>query len=152
MLFREVEAAGDGRGGKPTSEAVIIAKRMEGKDFRYFSTGWLLSTRCHSTEQNSCSVWQGLILETQGLWDIRAKKNFCKKLSCWEYSFRSSNQALGTSQVALVVKNQPASAGDIGDVGLIPGLGRLPGGLHGNPLQSLPGESHGQRSLAGWSW
>ena len=39
MLFREVEAAGDGRGGKPTSEAVIIAKRMEGKDFRYFSTG-----------------------------------------------------------------------------------------------------------------
>ena len=33
------------------------------------------------------------------------------------------------SQVALVVKNQPDNAGDIRD------LGRLPGGGHGNPLQ-----------------
>jgi len=39
------------------------------------------------------------------------------------------------SQVALVVKNQPANAGDIGDPGLIPGSGRSPGGGHGNPLQ-----------------
>ena len=39
------------------------------------------------------------------------------------------------SQVALVVKNLPASAGDIRDSGLIPGLGRSPGGGHGNPLQ-----------------
>ena len=37
------------------------------------------------------------------------------------------------SQVALVVKN-PASAGDIRDMGLIPGSGRSPGGEHGNPL------------------
>ena len=34
------------------------------------------------------------------------------------------------SQVALVVKNPPASAGDIRDVGLIPGSGRSPGGGH----------------------
>ena len=33
------------------------------------------------------------------------------------------------------VKNPPASVGDIKDAGLIPGLGRLPGGGHGNPLQ-----------------
>ena len=39
------------------------------------------------------------------------------------------------SQVALVVKNPSASVGDIGDTGLIPGLGRSPGGGHGNPLQ-----------------
>ena len=39
------------------------------------------------------------------------------------------------SQVVLVVKNQPASAGDIRDPGLIPGSGRSPGGGHGNPLQ-----------------
>ena len=39
------------------------------------------------------------------------------------------------SQVALVVKNPPANAGDIRDAGLIPGLGRSPGGEHGNPLQ-----------------
>ena len=32
----------------------------------------------------------------------------------------------------LVVKNSPTNAGD---VGLIPGLGRYPGGGNGNPLQ-----------------
>jgi len=41
----------------------------------------------------------------------------------------------GASQVVPVVKNQPANAGDIRDVGLIPGLGRSSGGEHGNPLQ-----------------
>ena len=38
------------------------------------------------------------------------------------------------SQVALVVKNPPANAGDVRDVGSILGLGRSPGGGHGNPL------------------
>ena len=39
------------------------------------------------------------------------------------------------SQVALVVKNLPASAGDTRDEGLIPGWGRSPGGGNSNPLQ-----------------
>ena len=34
-----------------------------------------------------------------------------------------------------MVKNPPANAGDVRDKGLIPGLGRSPGGGHGNPLQ-----------------
>ena len=38
-------------------------------------------------------------------------------------------------QVALVVKNPPASAGNVKDMGSIPGLGRSPGGGRGNPLQ-----------------
>ena len=33
-----------------------------------------------------------------------------------------------------MVKNMPANAGDVRDEGLIPGLGRSPGGEHGNPL------------------
>ena len=41
----------------------------------------------------------------------------------------------GASQVALVVKNPPANAGDIRDMGLIPGSGRSPGEGHDNPLQ-----------------
>ena len=41
----------------------------------------------------------------------------------------------GASQMVLVVKNLPANAGDIRDVGFISGLGRSPGGEHGNPLQ-----------------
>ena len=38
-------------------------------------------------------------------------------------------------QVALVVKNLPANAGDLRDEGSIPGLGRSPGEGHGNPIQ-----------------
>ena len=41
----------------------------------------------------------------------------------------------GSSQVVLVVKNPPDNAGDIRDVGLIPGLGRSLGAGHDNPLQ-----------------
>ena len=37
--------------------------------------------------------------------------------------------------MVLVVKNLPASAGGIRDVGSIPGLGRSPGRGHDNPLQ-----------------
>ena len=39
------------------------------------------------------------------------------------------------SQVALVVKNLLVNAGDIKDTGSTPGLGRSPGGGHGNSLQ-----------------
>ena len=39
------------------------------------------------------------------------------------------------SQVALVVKNLPASAEHIRDMGLTPGRGGSPGGGHGSPLQ-----------------
>ena len=39
------------------------------------------------------------------------------------------------SQMALEVKNLLANAGDIRDTSSIPGLGRSPGGGHGNPIQ-----------------
>ena len=52
-----------------------------------------------------------------------------------ETFFRGMYGSDGASQVVLVVKNLPASAGDIRDAGSIPGLGRSPGGGHGNPLQ-----------------
>ena len=39
------------------------------------------------------------------------------------------------SQAALVVKSAPANAGDVRDVGSIPGSGRSPGTGNGNPLQ-----------------
>ena len=49
------------------------------------------------------------------------------------------------------VKNPPANAGDTGDTGSIPGLGRSPERGNGNPFQySCCGKSHGQRSLAGY--
>ena len=42
---------------------------------------------------------------------------------------------IGPPQVVLVVKNLPANVEVIGDTGSMPGLGRSPGGGHGNPLQ-----------------
>ena len=57
----------------------------------------------------------------------------------------------GASQMELVVKKLPAHAGDIRDVGSISGLERCPGGERGKPLQRIPGEFYGQRSLEGYS-
>ena len=49
-------------------------------------------------------------------------------------------------------KNLPANAGDTKDVGSIPGSGRSSGVGNGNLLRcSCFGESHGQRSLVGYS-
>ena len=56
------------------------------------------------------------------------------------------------SPVVLVVKKLPANAGDIRDVGLIPGSGKFPWKRAWQPTPVfLPGEAHGQRSLAGYS-
>ena len=44
-----------------------------------------------------------------------------------------------------------ANAGDMRDGGSIPGLGRSPGGAWQLSPVSLSGESHGERSLMGYS-
>ena len=54
------------------------------------------------------------------------------------------------SQVALVLKNPPANAGDIRDAGSIPGSSRSPGGGNGNPLQHSCLENHMDRG-AWWA-
>ena len=49
-----------------------------------------------------------------------------------------------------VVKNPSANTGDARDPGLIPGLGRIPGGKKWQPTPVfLSGKFHGQRSLVG---
>ena len=66
--------------------------------------------------------------------------------SCFSHQWGKTQGFPGGS----VVKNSPASAGD---VGLIPGSGRSLGGEHGNPLQySCLVNPHGQRSLADRLW
>ena len=47
-----------------------------------------------------------------------------------------------------MVKNLPASAGDLRDAGSVPGWGRSPGGGHGNPLQ----HSHLENSMNRGAW
>ena len=65
------------------------------------------------------------------------------------------------SQVALVVKNPPANAGDVRMMGSIPGWGRCPGGGHSNPLQCSCLENPTdrvaswalvRRSAKSWTW
>ena len=54
-------------------------------------------------------------------------------------------------QVALVM-NPPANAGDVRDTGLISWVGKIPWRRAWQPTPVfLPGESYGQRSLAGYS-
>ena len=50
------------------------------------------------------------------------------------------------------VRNPPCNAGDTGDMGLIPGLKRSPGGGHGNLLQHSCLENPTDRRACGlWS-
>ena len=64
----------------------------------------------------------------------------------------SSLWTIGASHVMLVVNNLPINAGDTREMSLIPGWGRL---LWRRSRQStpvfLPGESHGQGNLVGYS-
>ena len=49
-------------------------------------------------------------------------------------------------------KELPANAGDVRDAGSIPGLGKIPWRRAWQPSPVfLPGESHGQKSLEGYS-
>ena len=52
-----------------------------------------------------------------------------------------------------MVKNSSANAGDTGDTGSIPGLGRSPGEGNGNPLldSCLENPMDRERNLAGYS-
>ena len=51
-----------------------------------------------------------------------------------------------------VVKNLPVNAGDVRDMSSVPGSERSPGEGNGHPTPVfLPGESHEQRSLEGYS-
>ena len=66
----------------------------------------------------------------------------CIPLSSWFFNqkfyfspSKSSSPCPWASQVALVVENPLANAGDLRDMGSIPGSGRSPGGGNDNPLQ-----------------
>ena len=66
--------------------------------------------------------------------------------------FGEGRPSLGASPPGSAVENPLVNAGDTGVTGSIPGLGRSPGGGHGNPLQDSCLENpHGQRSLVGYS-
>ena len=84
------------------------------------------SARCRGEQHDFCSSRWGTWMRKQG--DKLKDHVF--------YHHHQINILLEAApQVALVLKNPPANAGSIRDVGLIPGLGRTPGGGNGNSLQ-----------------
>ena len=69
-----------------------------------------------------------------------------------EVAFKPHQARCGASQVAVVVKNPPASVREVRGASSIHGLGRSPKGRAWQPTSVfLPGESHGQRSLEGYN-
>ena len=64
---------------------------------------------------------------------MRYKMNGKIRIPLLEYQV--GNVEDGASQVVLVVKNPLANAGEVRDVGSIPGSGSSPGRGHDNPLQ-----------------
>ena len=71
-------------------------------------------------------------------WEFRPRRRARVSQSpspCRVLGFPSLPKRVWTSQVVLVVRNLSINAGDLRDMGLIPGSGRSPGGGHGNPLQ-----------------
>ena len=82
-------------------------------------------------------------------WDSKTD-NFFLKWKCAHIhavlTFKIKNKKKSFS----VLKDLSASNAKVaGDTCSNPGLGRSSGEGHGNPSLVLPGESHGQRSLAG---
>ena len=57
------------------------------------------------------------------------------EIKMWIGKWRKETALPRSSQLVLVVNNPPANAGDIRDIGSIPGWGRSPGGGHDNTLQ-----------------
>ena len=78
----------------------------------------------------------------RGAWQIMVygvakNQTRLKRLSFLLFSFNGCSQKMycGPSQVVLVVKNPPARAGEVRDVGSIPGSGRSHGEENSTPLQ-----------------
>ena len=71
-----------------------------------------------------CSIGEEEILSEPTFCTQQVVKLYLKKLVL----------IMEASQVAQMVKNPPASAGDAEDMGSVPGSARCPGGGHGNSL------------------
>ena len=119
------------------------------KERKYLLNEWVNVEPAFGPPEKSCMCLISFLSSCKWTWRIFE----CQRLREYK-SYLGENIYVNSyvgriraSQVALVVKNPPADAGDIRDVGLIPGLGRS----HGNPLQYSCLENPMDRSLVGYS-
>ena len=105
-----------------------------------------------------------LVLELSVLWRrgltiTDTATLLCTGLCCWFFPHVSWQQKKKKNHTIYYEgfpggasgKELPANAGDIRDMGSIPGSGRSPGGGHGNPLQYSCLENPMERRLMGYS-
>ena len=89
----------------------------------------------------STSVTKGALESPRHMFKMLSPGRTLRILLSWygeaqEHSFLIHAPGCSVSQVALVVKNPPANAGDVRDANSISGSGRSPGEERGNPLQN----------------
>ena len=96
--------------------------------------------RVHMVKESLCFRLSSLSwLSSNSVLTLFRNENF--RLFC-----RDGREVSRAFQV--VLKNLPANAGDLRDMGLSPGLGRSPGGEHGSPLQ----DSCLENTMDGGAW
>ena len=85
-------------------------------------------------EINSLGPW--VLLSSSAVPGILRSGEVLLNFNIYKVSLNTnySSVCLRASQAAPAVKNPPANAGDLRDGGLIPRLGRPPGGGHGSPV------------------
>ena len=106
---------------------------------KYFENLWAEQSLKVHDEHNFKIAKAGIyvsnwVWDEVGDWVIQDESGSRCSLYNWGFVL-SLSSCNSNSQVVLVVKNLPANVGDSGDVGLIPGSGRYPGGRNGNSLQ-----------------
>ena len=109
----------------------------------------------HVRPVSSCQPWPGqtklVFLEAELRWRCQGEGKNWKRTSK-EREKNSLFLNVTVTSGGTVVKNLPADAGNTGNMGSIPGLGRFPWRKKWQPIQySLHAKFHGQRSLAGYS-
>ena len=125
----------------------LMLRKTENRRRRQQRMRWLDG----STDTTDLSLSK-LIQETvmdRGAW--HAAVHGVIKSWTWLSGWTATTAYSWASQVVLVEKNPPAKAGDIRDIGSIPGLGRsLEEGMATTPV-FLPGEPHEKRNLVDYS-
>ena len=84
---------------------------------------------------NSRETEWGVGSESGPMWDFPVSSGIRMWISGARRHYMVYSMQLYASQVALVIKNPPANAGDRRDMNSIPGSGRSPEEGHSNPLQ-----------------
>ena len=102
---------------------------------------WTQDTVRTSQNTESGGMWRGRVTQEGGDTCIHIAESFCCTIETSTF-IKQLYCAKGDSQVALVVMKLSANAGGIKDAGSLP--------WQPTPV-FLPGESYGQRSLAGYS-